>query len=145
MPAHEGNQDLEGTALRVYVLLLRKGPAGPREVTKALGLSSPSLAYYHLKHMEELGLVRKLSDGRYEVSKLTSVKGHFFFGKWLVPRFLTYSAFFIGLLAIELLTAIMRLRIKEDITSDLIALIIITALAAILFLIEGVKALKILK
>jgi len=145
MTAHEGSQDLEGTALRVYVFLLRRGPAGPREVTKALGLSSPSLAYYHLKRLEELGLVRKLSDGRYEVSKLTSVRDHFFLGRWLVPRFLTYSAFFIGLLAVELLTAIMRLRVKEVITSDLIALIIITASASILFLIEGVKALKTLK
>ena len=145
MSAHESSQDLEGTALKAYVFLLRKGPAGPREMTKALGLSSPSLAYYHLNRLEELGLVRKLSDGRYEVSKLISVKGHFFLGKWLVPRFLAYSAFFIGVLAVELLTAIMRLWVKEDINSDLIALIIITATAAILFLIEGIKALKTLK
>jgi len=42
-------------------------------------------------------------------------------------------------LAVELFIAMMRLWAKEDITLDLIALIIIIASAAILSLIEGVK------
>ncbi len=74
-------QGLEGTALRVYTYLLKQGPAGPREVSKALGLSSPSLAYYHLKRLEEAGLVRRLSDGQYDVCRTVKIEGHMVIGK----------------------------------------------------------------
>jgi len=134
----ERKQSLEGTALKVYAYLLRNGPAGPREVARALNLSSPSLAYYHLKRLEESGLVRKLPDGRYRVTGPASIEGYVVIGKWLVPRLLAYSAFFAGFLAMEVLTAVLRLRSGEWISADLITLILITGLATVLFALEGI-------
>jgi len=135
-------QGLEGTALRIYAYLLRNGPAGPREVARALSLSSPSLAYYHLKRLEELGLVSRLPDGRYRVTGTASIEGYVVIGKWLVPRFLAYSAFFAGLLGVEVLTAALRMRGKVGVGSDLIALIVVTAIALTIFLAEGVLMVK---
>jgi len=134
----ERKQSLEGTALKVYAYLLRNGPAGPREVARALNLSSPSLAYYHLRRLEESGLVSKLPDGRYRVAGPASIKGYVVIGKWLVPRLLAYSAFFAGFLAMEVLTAALRLKNGEGISTDLITLILVTGLAMALFVIEGI-------
>ncbi len=138
MTQEERRRGLEGTALKVYAYLLRNGPAGPREVARALNLSSPSLAYYHLRRLEESGLVSKLSDGRYRVSGLTSIEGYVVIGKWLVPRLLAYSAFFAGLLAVEVLTAVLRLESGEGVGADLITLTLVTGLAAALFALEGI-------
>ena len=60
----EEKPQLSGTTLKVYAYLVSRGePVGPREITRALGLSSPSLAYYHLRKLEELGFVRRESEG----------------------------------------------------------------------------------
>ncbi len=138
MTQEERRQSLEGTALKVYTYLLRNGPAGPREVARTLNLSSPSLAYYHLRRLEESGLVSKLPDGRYRVTGPASIEGYVVIGKWLVPRLLAYSAFFTGFLAVEVLTAALRLKSGEGIGTDLITLILVTGLATALFALEGI-------
>ena len=128
-----------GTALRVYAYLLRKGPAGPREVARAVGLRSPSLAYYHLRRLEELGLVRKLPGGGYEAVADSGVEGFLVIGKWLVPRLLAYAGFFAGMLAVEAYALWLRLVAEEVITPELYALLFVTSLALALFFVEGLK------
>ena len=54
---------LSGTALRVYLYMLRRGEVGVREVQRALGLRSPSTAKHHLDRLVMLGLAAKTSDG----------------------------------------------------------------------------------
>jgi DNA-binding transcriptional ArsR family regulator len=55
---------LRGTTLRVYRFLFKLGrPAGIREVQRGLGLSSPSVAEYHLRKLTESGLVKNDSEG----------------------------------------------------------------------------------
>ncbi len=92
---------LKGTALDVYRFLLKKNkPVGVREVQRALGLSSPSVATYHLAKLEELGILKKDSSG-YAVNKVLleqSIKINCF----LVPRYLFYTIFAIAVLLIEL-------------------------------------------
>lgn len=57
-------ETLAGTSLEVYLYLLEKeGPAGVREVQRALGFRSPSTARHHLERLVELGLARKTSEG----------------------------------------------------------------------------------
>ena len=56
--------ELRGTTLRVYRYLFKLGrPAGIREVQRGLGLSSPSVAEYHLRKLVESGLIRNDSEG----------------------------------------------------------------------------------
>jgi len=56
----------------------------------------------------------------------------------LKPRLLAYSAFFAGLLAVEVFTAVLRLKSGEGVSADLIALALVTGLAAALFALEGI-------
>jgi len=60
------NEELEGITLNVHLHVLKKGkPVGPREVMKAVNLSSPSVAYRHLQKLEDLGYLQKNEYGEY--------------------------------------------------------------------------------
>ncbi len=88
--------DLKGTTLRIYYFLAEKeAPVGPREVQRALGLSTPSLALYHLKRLSHAGLVKKRPDGQYYIEgdplRLGELKDHVKIAGTLVPRILLYA------------------------------------------------------
>ncbi len=56
--------ELAGSSIEVYLYLLEKrGPAGVREVQRALGFRSPSTAKHHLERLVELGLAEKREGG----------------------------------------------------------------------------------
>jgi predicted DNA-binding transcriptional regulator len=51
---------LTGTTLRVYRYLYRMGkPCGIREIQRGLGLSSSSVALYHVRKLLDAGLIRE--------------------------------------------------------------------------------------
>ncbi|MCL6579066.1 MAG: winged helix-turn-helix domain-containing protein [Candidatus Bathyarchaeota archaeon] len=55
---------LRGLTLKVYRFILKNNkPVGIREVQRALKLSSPTLALYHINKLEEAGLVKKHLNG----------------------------------------------------------------------------------
>lgn len=136
MPADD---ELEGTTLRIYVVLVNeKSPLGPRELARAANLSSPSVAYRHLQKLEELDLVEKNRHGEYAIKQRQSVKGYFWVGGRLFPRLVFYSFFFTGILIMEIVIAAARFLIGEALQYDFAMLIFVTATAISLFLIEGV-------
>ncbi len=101
MAADEPKDVLRGTTLDVYRFLLKSSkPVGIRELQRALNLSSPSVANYHLSKLEDAGLLKK-QEGAYTVCKYlleNSIKvSHF-----LVPRYFFYSIFAVAVLVIEL-------------------------------------------
>jgi predicted DNA-binding transcriptional regulator len=64
------DDSLKGTTLRVYRYMLKNGkPLGITDIQKALGLSSPSVAQYHIQKLLRLGLVREEQPG-YVVDKV---------------------------------------------------------------------------
>jgi hypothetical protein len=99
-------QDLElqltGRTLRVYWFLLKeKKPVDRKDVQNGAGLSTPSLAEYHLRKLMDMGLVEKLAHGDYVVAKIVQVgvtKFYFKFRTSLVPRYALYASFYIILL-----------------------------------------------
>lgn len=125
---------LKGTTLEVYRFLLRSGkPLGTREVQRALDLSSPSLAVYHLTKLEEAGLLKR-ENGDYVVCKVILedlVKLHHF----LVPRFLFYAIFAVAALAIDL--AVFR---PSTITSAYFFLTAVVVVCAASFCLETAKS-----
>jgi hypothetical protein len=90
----------KGTTLRVYRLLLTaQNPIGPREVQRALNLSSPSIAIYHLTKLEELGLAKN-EKGNYVVNKVV-LEDCIRINRYLIPRFLFYSIILVATLIVE--------------------------------------------
>jgi len=93
--------DLRGNTLRVYLYVLKSsGNVGVREVQRALGFSSPTLAVYHLDKLVELGLLDK-KYGEYTLVKEVKVgvlKQFIRIGTVMLPRYLFYATLFTTLL-----------------------------------------------
>ena len=89
---------LRGKTLTVYLYLLKHGKAmGVREIQKALGFSSPSVAFHHLDKLVELGVVEKDQYDRYVLAhKVDTGILHSFvrIGGLTLPRLGFYAAFF---------------------------------------------------
>jgi DNA-binding transcriptional ArsR family regulator len=97
----ESTDILRGTTLKVYLFLLkRREPVGVREVQRALKLSSPSIAMYHLSKLEDAGLV-KSEYGSYVVEKIV-LENSVRISHFLVPRHLFYLTFAFIALTIQL-------------------------------------------
>lgn len=104
MNRSELQAQLKGNTLRVYIYCLRHRRVGVREVQRALGLSNPSLAQYHLSKLVELGLLKE-SLGEYELAsdvKVDILRDFLRIGTLLVPRFVFYAVFY-SILALYLL------------------------------------------
>jgi DNA-binding transcriptional ArsR family regulator len=90
--------ELRGNTLRVYWLMLSQGdPVGVREVQRALGMSSPSVASHHLSKLVGLELVEKLQDNSYEVSRVVKVgvlRNFIDFRGRFLPRYMFVAIFF---------------------------------------------------
>jgi hypothetical protein len=87
---------LKGNTLRVYVYALKKRKVGVREVQRALLMSNPSLAQYHLNKLRELGLLSE-NNGEYEISnevKVDVMRDFLRVGTLIVPRFVFYAVIF---------------------------------------------------
>jgi predicted DNA-binding transcriptional regulator len=88
--------ELKGNTLRVYIYALKKRKVGVREVQRALLMSNPSLAQYHLNKLRELGLVSEVN-GEYEVVgevKVDVMRDFLRLGTLIVPRFIFYAVIF---------------------------------------------------
>lgn len=85
---------LRGLTLKVYKFVLRSDrPVGIREVQRALSLSSPTLALYHINKLEEAGLIKKESNG-YIVDRVI-LENLIRFRRILIPRNFFYMMFLI--------------------------------------------------
>ena len=132
-------EEPEGTTLNVYSYVVKKGkPVGPREVMRGANLSSPSVAYWHLQKLENSGLLQKNGAGEYIVKEKTSISGHIWIGRNLVPRLMCYSLFFLGILVIETIIISVQFFYSGQIPNlALFYLIATNAIAFALFLGEG--------
>lgn len=90
--------EIHGTTLRVYWYLLKAAkPVGVRETQRALSMSSPSTALYHLEKLRELGVTDKDMVGQYllkEQVQVGTLKMFFKIGHLILPRYLFYAALF---------------------------------------------------
>ena len=98
IPPSSLESELRGRTLRAYLFMLKNAkPVGVRELQRALGLSSPSVAYHHLDKLIRMGLIEKDQYGEYALVKSASVDVLQAFtqvGKLFVPRFTFYAVFF---------------------------------------------------
>lgn len=93
---------LKGTTLRVYRCLYRAGvPLGVHDIQRALELSSPSVAEYHIKKLVRAGLVQE-KEGGYVVDRVL-FENLIRIRRTVVPLQTTYVAFFISTLLVLVL------------------------------------------
>lgn len=85
----------EYNTLRTYVYMLRAKICSSRDLQRALGFSSPTLAQHHLEKLRKYGLVVK-DDGTYRVVPRTFgvLKLYVRSGKWIVPRTVFFAIIF---------------------------------------------------
>ncbi len=81
-------------------MLKTNKPIGIREVQRALKLSSPSVAQYHLTKLEQAGLVKK-DTGNYVVNRVL-LDSFIKVNRFLIPRYLFYLVFSAVILLLEL-------------------------------------------
>jgi DNA-binding HxlR family transcriptional regulator len=85
---------LQGKSLQVYWYLFEHGPAGVREIQRALNYSSPGLITYQIKKLTEGGLIIKdESTEKYDINiKVKAGLLNFYtkIGPLLIPRFSLY-------------------------------------------------------
>ena len=95
-----GHDVLTGNTAQVYrYAVKRRRPVGVREVQRALKLSSPTLAAYHLEKLEEAGLLKQTSDG-YVVERLV-LENYVRLRQLLLPKYLFYFAVFASAVVFE--------------------------------------------
>lgn len=135
------SQQLSATTLKIYLHLLEQNkPQGPREIARTLNLSSPSIAHYHLRKLEEIGLVRKTLDG-YMAVPGAQIEGYVTIGRRLLPRLKFYALLYTGLLIIELLGLILTILNRQLPKPELLILIIITLMTIVIFVKESKRKL----
>ena len=96
------NQEIRGNTLKVYLYLLRHGSSELRDVQHGVGLSSASLASYHLSKLVEAGFVTQDEHGRYSAVKEASdrvLEGYSRMGPAIVPQLFFFSLMFTILVA----------------------------------------------
>jgi hypothetical protein len=138
------NEELEGNTLNVYAYIVHAAkPVGTRDVTRGACLSSTSVAHRHLQKLEYLGLIEKNSYGDYILKEKASINGHVWVGRNLVPRLMFYSFFFMGAFGAEIAIIILSSLIDGMVVeTSFFFLTGMTAVAMILFLIEGILLYK---
>ena len=131
--------ELEGTTLNAYLYVIRKGkPVGPRDVMKALKLSSPSVAYRHLQKLEDMGYLQKNDYGEYVAKNKAHVGGYFWLGRRLLPKMWRYSLVFLGILIVELYVLAVHFPVETyEFKVFFLLLMLITGLALVIFTAEG--------
>jgi len=91
------SQEVRGNALKIYLYLLKHGPSELRDIQHGVGLSSASLASYHLGKLSEGGFVTQDEHGRYFAVKETSdriLEGYSRMGPAIVPQLFFFTLLF---------------------------------------------------
>lgn len=132
-------EELQGITLNVYLYVAKKHkPVGPRDVTKGVNLSSPSVAYRHLQKLEDLGYLAKNEFGEYWVAKKASLKGQVWLGRRLVPKMWLYAAVFLVILVVELAIFAVHFAVENYEFKVFFSLLtLITGFALAVFVVEG--------
>jgi hypothetical protein len=134
------NEGLEGNTLNVYAYIVHADkPVGTRDVTRGADLSSTSVAHRHLQKLEAFGLIEKNEYGYFVLKEKTSINGHVWVGRNLVPRLMLYSFFFMGAFGAEIALITLNYIISGlVIETSFLFLTGMTTIAMSLFFVEGI-------
>lgn len=137
--SEDSRESLKGTTLRVYRYIFKAGePIRTGEIQRDLGLSSISVAQYHVKKLLQLGLVKEVQEG-YIIDRVV-FDNVIRFKRLAIPTQVAYIAFFLT----SLLVMLIFLRPATISPLFVFALAVISA-AVVTSAYEALKTLKSLK
>ena len=99
-PQKPPSQSIRGNTMKVYLFLVKTGPSDLREIQRGVGLSTPSLASYHLGKLVEYGYVKQDEKGRYlstSGSTAQILEGYSKVGTSVVPQLFFFAVLFTAL------------------------------------------------
>lgn len=133
MGEKDSDDILKGNALEIYRFMLKnRKPIGIRELQRALNLSSPSVAQYHLSKLEHEGLVKK-EGGNYVVHRVV-LEDCIKISHFLIPKYLFYSVFASMVLILEI-----TFLLPENLNTHFFFTTFATAIFLAVFCYETVK------
>ncbi len=97
-----GYKQVYGRTWDVYLCILTSGdPIGVREIWRILGLSTPSLAQYHVNKLLELKLIESTPRGKYvtnDEERIEALRSFLTLRGMLIPRMVVYAALLSGVM-----------------------------------------------
>jgi len=127
---------LRGTTLRVYRFLFKEGRAVRLyDIQRSLGLSSPSVAQYHLSKLLRAGFIRETGEG-YVVDR--ALFGNFVrVRRMVLPFQVVYSVFFAASLVV-----LLTLLKPPTLTSSYFFALVVIWIGLGFTLFESIRALR---
>ena len=127
---------LQGTTRKVFRFVYRQHePVGVHDVQRGLGLSSPSVAHYHIAKLLKAGLLKEEGDG-YVVEKAV-FENMIRIRRTVLPLQVGYAAFF--LTALIALVTVMK---PSQLSSAYVFAVAVIVAAVGVSLFEAYKAMK---
>ena len=133
----QSGDELRATTFDLYLYLVKvREPTGPREIMRALGITSPGVVHRHLQKLADWGWVEKDAYGRYAVKRKVGFKGYVWVGKRLFPMSILFAAVFVGLSITWVLVLLPHLYLGSPIYTSYAILTVVTIVAALFFLVD---------
>ena len=127
---------LEGTTRRVFRFVYRQqNPVGIHDVQRGLGLSSPSVAHYHIGKLVKAGLLKE-EGGGYVVDKVV-FENMIRVRRAAIPLQTAYAVFLLS--AFALLVTVFR---PASVSSTYVFAVVVIGAALAVSMFEAYKAMK---
>ena len=137
---HDGAGELDVATFDMYLYLVKAAvPVGPRDILRALNVSSPSVVHRHLQKLVDLGWANKDAYGRYFVTRKVGFKGYVWVGRWLVARTVLFSSVFAVLLSVFVGILLIHVLLGSPIDTSYALLTLVTIVATVFFFVEALR------
>lgn len=139
----DGADELDVVTFDMYLYLVKSSaPVGPRDILRALNVSSPSVVHRHLQKLVDLGWADKDAYGRYFVTRKVGFKGYVWVGRWLVARTVLFSSIFAVLLSVFVAILLIHVALGSPIDTSYALLTLVTIVATVFFFVEALRPRK---
>lgn len=141
--AQQQDAELNNTTFDIYLHLVKaRGPLGPRDIMREMGISSPGVVHRHLQKLSSWGWVDKDAFGRYMIRKKVGFKGHIWVGRHLLSTSVLSAVSFVVLTASFFIILAIHLLERSPIDESFTILIAVTVAAAAFLLAEALMPKK---
>jgi hypothetical protein len=141
--AQQQDAELNNTTFDIYLHLVKaRGPLGPRDIMREMGISSPGVVHRHLQKLSSWGWVDKDAFGRCMIRKRVGFKGHIWVGRHLLSTSVLFAVSFVILTASFFVILVIHLLERSPIDESFTILIAVTVAAAAFLLAEALMPKK---